>query len=221
MTSNLHRIKIASLIAIFANAMGGCTSGTLDSGPASLPPSATSNNAPVISGTPAPTALMNETYAFTPTASDPDNDVLTFSVQNQPRWAQFDSATGALTGTPGPGDVGLYANIVLSVSDGDLLNSLPEFSVGVVQIANGSLALTWTAPFQNEDGSVLLDLAAFKYYYGTSPGIYSDQGVVDNPGITTIIIDNLPPATYYIVATAINNAGVESRFSNETSKQVR
>jgi len=51
-------------------------------------------------------------------------------------------------------------------------------------------------------------------------GSYPDQVQVNNPGITTFVIDNLTPATYYLVATAVNEAGMESRFSNEAVKQV-
>ena len=84
----------------------------------------------------------------------------------------------------------------------------------------GSATLSWTAPTQNTDGTPLTDLAAYKFYYGTAPGDYSDMVRVDNPGITTYIIDNLLPATYYFVATAINDAGIESLFSNEAIKTV-
>jgi len=64
------------------------------------------------------------------------------------------------------------------------------------------------------------DPPAYEFYYGTSPGSYSNQVRVNNPGIATFIIENLAPATYYVVATATNDAGVESRFSNEATKQV-
>ncbi len=178
------------------------------------------NNAPVISGTPASEVLVDNAYSFTPTASDPDGDALTFSMQNKPTWAQFDTATGTLSGTPQVSNVGDYQNIAITVSDGDLSNDLPPFSVTVVQNSDGSITLSWTAPTQNEDGSALTDLAAYKFYYGTSPGNYSDQVRVDNPGITTYVIENLAPATYYVVATAVNDAGVESQYSNEAVKQV-
>jgi len=76
------------------------------------------NDAPTISGTPATTTVDFAPYSFTPTAEDVDGDTLTFSIQNPPAWASFDSATGALTGTPGNTDVGITSGIVISVSDG-------------------------------------------------------------------------------------------------------
>ena len=143
-----------------------------------------------------------------------------FNVQNKPVWAAFSATTGNLSGTPLLGDVGTYSGVAISVSDGSLSTNLPQFSLEVVQNADGSITLSWTPPTQNDDGSALADLAAYKFYYGTSPGSYSNQVRVDSPGISADVIENLSPATYYIVATAINSSGAESGFSNEASKQV-
>ena len=161
-----------------------------------------------------------EQYSFTPTAADIDNDPLTFSVQGEPNWLAINSTSGAVTGTPLLANIGSYSGIVISVSDGSLSSSLPQFGVDVVQNSDGSVTLSWTAPTQNEDGSAFTDLTAYKFYYGTSPGSYSHQALVDSPGITTYVLGNLTPATYYIAATAINSSGVESQFSNEASKEV-
>jgi len=220
-----RKISITASMIVVAAAMGGCLpkmgeSISADETDDTSPPSNTSNNAPVISGAPGTSVLISNAYSFTPNASDSDGDTLTFSVQNMPRWSQFSTATGALTGMPQLGDVGTYTNIGIAVSDGDLSSSLPRFSVDVVQNADGSITLSWTAPTQNEDGTALTDLAAYKFYYGTSPGSYSNQVQVDNAGLTTFVLENLVPSTYYIVATAINTAGMESQFSNEAVKRV-
>ncbi len=42
------------------------------------------NSAPQISGTPSPIVNVGQSYSFTPTASDPNGDTLTFSIQNRP-----------------------------------------------------------------------------------------------------------------------------------------
>lgn len=244
MDTRIHRFRIASVMVLLATVLGGCLDQSVDTldvadpigtappgttppgttPPGTTPPGTTppptANNRPVISGTPGTAVLISNAYSFVPDASDPEGDALTFSVQNKPSWAQFSSATGALTGMPQLGDIGSYENIGISVSDGDLSSDLPQFSLNVIQNANGTITLSWTAPTQNEDGTALTDLAAYKFYYGTSTGSYSNQVRVDNPGIATFILENLTPATYYVVATAINDAGVESRFSNEAVKQV-
>lgn len=178
------------------------------------------NTAPQISGTPAGSVTEGQAYAFTPSASDADGDTLTFSVSGQPAWASFDTSTGGLSGTPGTGDVGVYSNIVISVSDGETSASLPAFAVTVNAIALGSATLNWTAPTQNEDGSDLTDLAGYKLYWGTTSGSYPNSATIDNPSVTTYVVDNLSPGTYEFVATSYNTSGVESRYSGAATKVV-
>lgn len=178
------------------------------------------NAAPTISGTPPSIVNVDQSYSFTPTASDPDGDTLTFSIQNMPPWAQFNSASGALSGTPQAGDAGSYANISISVSDGNLSDTLPEFTITVNQVSLGSVTLNWTPPTQNTDGSILTNLAGYKIYYGTSPDNYPNQITINNPGITSTVVDNLTPNTWYFVSTAFNSSGMESDFSNVATRTI-
>jgi hypothetical protein len=71
-------------------------------------------------------------YAFTPAASDPDFDSLSFGISNKPQWANFDSRTGALTGEPDLADVGVYTNVRIFADDGLLKDWLPPFSITVI-----------------------------------------------------------------------------------------
>jgi hypothetical protein len=93
--------------------------------------SGSGNVAPTISGSPATSIAVNAFYKFLPVASDPNGDVLTFSIANKPGWASFGRKAGKLTGTPSSGDVGTYSNIVITVSDGKASKSLPAFSITV------------------------------------------------------------------------------------------
>ena len=179
------------------------------------------NSPPQISGTPATSVNEGQDYSFTPSATDADGDTLTFSISGQPAWANFDEATGSLTGTPSAADVGVYANIVISVSDGQASGSLPAYSISVEAISLGSATLSWTAPTENEDGTPLTDLAGYKIYWGTTPGSYTDNATIDNPSVTTYIVENLAPGTYEFVATAFNSTGVESRFSGTATKTIQ
>ena len=178
------------------------------------------NNAPAISGSPANAVTIGDTYSFTPTAWDPDGDALSFSVTNKPVWATFDSSTGTLSGMPDLGNVGSYENIQVAVSDGELSSSIPEFWIDVVDIALGSVTLTWTPPTLNENGTALSDLTAYRIYYGTESRSYTRSVEIDNPGLASYVLEDLVPDTYYFVATAVNSQGVESGFSNEAVKPV-
>ena len=94
------------------------------------------NRAPNISGTPASSVEVDTAYSFTPSAMDPDNDALTFSINGRPSWASFDTTTGELSGTPTA--AGVHSGIVISVSDGALSDSLPAFSITVNDVVVNS-----------------------------------------------------------------------------------
>ena len=179
------------------------------------------NSPPQISGAPATSVNTNDNYSFTPNASDADGDNLTFSISGQPSWASFDTSTGQLSGTPGDGDVGTYSSIAISVSDGQASASLSSFSIAVEAISLGSTTLSWTAPTQNEDGTQLTDLAGYKLYWGTTPGTYPSSVTIDNPTVTTYLVESLVPDTYVFVATSFNTSGVESRYSGTATKVVQ
>jgi hypothetical protein len=179
-----------------------------------------SNSPPTISGSPAAAVLVGDVYSFTPTATDSDGDPLTYSVSNLPRWATFDTSTGKLSGQVTLGDDGVYRNIRISVSDGNSSASLRDFSVTVTSVGLGSMTLTWNIPTENSDGTPLLDLAGFYIYYGLSWGNYSHRVRIDNPSISTYLVENLLPDTYYVTATSFNSRGVESTFSNVAVKTV-
>ncbi|HEY0922843.1 Ig-like domain-containing protein [Rheinheimera pacifica] len=119
------------------------------------------NTAPEISGTPATSVDQGQAYSFVPTVTDPDGDTLTFSIQNKPTWASFDTATGALTGTPAKEHVGTTTGIVISVSDGELSASLAAFSIEVISVNAAPVAVddNFTLPFSNGH-TYLLDVLA-------------------------------------------------------------
>jgi hypothetical protein len=137
-TGHLSGTPTRSQVGTFANIVITVSDGTTS---ASLPAfsievDAPADRAPVISGTPPTSVVAGSVYSFTPTASDPDGDMLTFSVSNLPSWATFSAASGAISGTPSGANVGTFSNIVISVSDGTLSSSLPAFTISVSAAAN-------------------------------------------------------------------------------------
>ncbi|HKE94046.1 MAG TPA: putative Ig domain-containing protein, partial [Povalibacter sp.] len=182
---------------------------------------AAANRAPTISGTPTTSLNANSAYSFRPTAADADGDTLTFSIANKPSWATFSTSTGQLAGTPAAADVGSYANIVISVSDGKVTASLPAFTITVNQVSLGSASLSWSAPTQNTDGSTLTNLAGYRIVYGTSATALTQTLEVSNPSVTTYVIEGLAPATYYFAVRAYTSNGGESVNSNVASKVIQ
>jgi len=211
MNSKLRTLSIVAL----ALAVTGCLSDEVNDPivPPTPPPSG--NSAPTISGNPPPAVIVGETYSFLPQASDSDGDSLTFTIQNMPTWAQFDTGIGRISGTPTLANIGIYSDIQVSVSDGQLSASTPNFTVEVTQVATTSTTLSWSAPTLNDDGTALTDLSGYVIYYGTSSRNYSIEIRIDNPSVTTYQVDNLSPNTYYFAATAVSSSGGESGFSGE------
>ncbi|MFW2405237.1 MAG: putative Ig domain-containing protein [Gammaproteobacteria bacterium] len=183
--------------------------------PPTQPPSA--NSAPTIRGTAQTTATAGNAYFFQPSAADSDGDTLAFSIGNKPSWASFDSTTGRLYGTPNSADVGRYSNIVISVWDGAALAKLPNFSIDVTDISMGSATVSWAAPTTNADGTPLTDLAGYRIYYSKTAGNYASSVPIDNPGVTTYVVNNLSAGTWYFVVTAHDLVGNESAESNVAS----
>ena len=93
-------------------------------------------------------------------------------------------------------------------------------NVTIVLSSNGTALLSWTPPTENTDNSPLTDLAGYKIYYGTSPGTYSNTEIINNPGLTSFLIENLASADWYFVMTSFNSSGIESSYSTEISKTI-
>lgn len=115
----------------------------------------TVNTPPKISGAPKTKVFVGKNYQFVPSAADDDGDALTFTVSNSPRWAQFSTKSGEITGTPGSGDIGRYEGVTISVSDGKATNALPPFDLVVTpeDAANEAPIVTGTPAGYVEAGS--------------------------------------------------------------------
>ena len=82
--------------------------------------------------------------------------------------------------------------------------------------------LTWVAPAQYEDGSVIGpgEIKNFKIYYGNKQGGPYQFIVTVSVNTKTVTIENLPNGTWYFVATAISSQDAESEPSVEGFKTI-
>lgn len=201
-------------------ACGG--SGSSSSGSsAAAPTGAAPNRAPTIQGTPPTTAAAGQAWSFTPVASDPDGDALSFSVTNRPAWASFDSGTGRLAGTPGTADAGTVRDVTIAVSDGRASAALAPFTLTVALPTLGATTLSWSAPLTNTDGSPLSDLAGFRIVYGIDAARLDRSLDVPDPAAASRRIDGLAPGLWHFAVIAYNRDGVEGLPSGIASLQVR
>ncbi len=192
------------------------------------------NVAPTISGNPASQVLANSAYSFTPQASDADGDTLSFSIANKPTWATFNTASGALTGTPSLANVGATTNIVISVTDGADSASLSAFTITVLDDGSGNVAPTisgspasqvvansaysFTPQASDADGDVLTfsvqglpGWATFSTSNGRISGTPGDADVGPYSGISITVSDgaetaSLGPFTITVQAVTFGSA---------------
>jgi Putative Ig domain len=179
---------------------------------------------PVISGTPATSVTAGSTYAFQPSAKDPDGKALSFSVQNKPVWASFSIASGLLDGTPSSTQTGTYADIIISASNGQYSSALPAFSIAVnaapPTAATGTAKLSWVLPTENTNGTPLNDLAGVRIYYGTSASALSKSVQVSGTTTTSYTVSGLSAGAWYFGAEAYTTTGMSSSLSAIVSTTV-
>jgi hypothetical protein len=207
------------LATVLLGGCGGGGGGSADSANANPPPSS-GNSAPTISGSPGSSAVAGQAYSFQPAATDANGDPLTFTVANLPGWATFNASTGRISGTPTTAQVGAYANITVTVSDGRANASLQPFTITVNQMGTGTATLSWTAPTQNSDGTSLSNLAGFQVLYGRTASNLDQTVTLDNPSLNTFVVENLATGTWFFAVVAVNSAGVTSPLSNTGNKTI-
>ena len=179
-----------------------------------------SAGSPAISGEPGTSVTVGMVYQFIPTATSPIGAPLYYVIANKPSWANFNGTTGELSGTPGPGDVGPYANVTIAASDGTVASSLPPFTISVRALGTGTATLSWTEPAERTDGSALTNLAGYRVYFGTSRGYYPNVIDVPSPSALGYEVTGLASGTYYFVASAYDSDGNESPYTPAASKTI-
>lgn len=215
-----------------SNSGTGTGTGT-GSGTGSTTPTTGANSAPTINATPATQVIVGSAYDLTPQVTDVDGDALAFAIENRPAWAEFNTATGRLSGTPTAANAGTTAAIVISVSDGKTSASLPAFSitVGTATASNPpadppsdspgvGAELSWQIPTQTVDGQPLSDLAGYRIHYGTKQDAMVRSVEVPSAGLNKFKVENLAPGTYYFAVRAVTSDGTESDLSNVISRVI-
>jgi hypothetical protein len=183
--------------------------------PTSAPPAA-QNTAPKISGKADTSATVGIEYKFQPSATDPEQDLVTFTIANKPAWAKFDASNGLLSGTPTVKDAGGYDDIEIAATDGKSVTPLPAFTLLVrTTDAAEAVSIAWTPPTRYTDGSTLTDLSGYRIHYGKESKNYENSVDVSNASLTRFVLESLPPGKYYFALTALSGSGGESPFSEE------
>lgn len=172
-----------------------------------------------LTGTPATSVAVGAKYSFQPAVSAAGEGT-SFTIQGQPSWAEFDAATGALSGTPTASDEGQSSKVTISAKDAASSASIGPFTIVVTAPANGTATLSWTAPAYNANGSPITGLAGYNIYYGTDPSNLTKSIDVAGASRTTYVVTGLSAGTYYFAVAAYNSEGADSSLSNIGQKTI-
>jgi plastocyanin len=174
------------------------------------------NDAPAISGTSPGSVAAGAPYSFSPQATDADSgDSLSFSIANLPSWASFNPASGAIIGTPGEADIGSFAGIVITVTDGQLSRSLPAFTLTVTAsntapvAASASLLATERAPLSVQASAVDAENSSLTYSLVTAPSHGTLSGTGPNWQYT--------PAAGYIGSDSFTFTASDGTLTSNTA----
>jgi hypothetical protein len=171
-----------------------------------------------VSGAPPSSIIEGRAFSFTPTVSNPGGASLSFSYSSLPSWVSVTASNGTISGTPPTGTVGTYGNIRLTVTDGTNTYTSPAYSIQVVATATGSATLTWMPPTTYTDGSPL-QIAGYRVYWGTSRNNLNNSRNVPT-GLSSYVVDQLTPGTWYFAISALDAAQLEGSMSNVASKTI-
>ena len=209
-------VTAPTVAAVSATSAPGASATTPASG------GGTVDGAPQISGVAATIAKVGQNYSFQPSAKDADNHALTFTLSGAPSWLAFNPATGRISGTPTSADVGMDKAILLQVSNGTSSVSLAPFNITVLAAGSsgGNVSLSWQAPTDNTNGSALMNLSGYVIHYGSVSQTYTSTITIDNPGLTSYVVEDLPPGPYYFSMTSTMTSGSHSSPSAEASTTI-
>ena len=143
-----------------------------------------------LQGVPGTGVAVGDTYAFRPSVMSSSTPV-SYVIQGLPKWASFDTATGALTGTPSGSDLGLSGDITITASDGSNTGTVGPFDIRVLPA--GTVPQRGTAP---AIGGIPLTSAPAGQPYVFQP---TARDITGAP--LTFAISNCPPWATFSTAT--------------------
>ena len=177
---------------------------------------------PVVETSPEPDPAEPEPIVPPTVALNPSDQSVESGSSVTLNWSSTDasncSASGGWNGerSPSGSEVidSLSASTTFSLScSGAGGTAVQMVSVGVLT----SLELSWVAPSENVDGTVLTDLVGYRIYYGNQSRSYSETIEITDP-TTTAHAFSAVTGDYYLAMTAVDQDDNESAYSNEILK---
>ena len=168
------------------------------------------NIPPVIESDPVTTAKEGAVYAYDVEATDPNEDILTYSLTVSPTGMTINSTTGVITWTPTESQIG-ENEVVVEVSDGSksttqsftitvdvtLLTSIVVLpSIMTLEIGESEAITSVTAHYDNGTETIITPLTACTYDSNKSNATVSSSGVVTGVSSCTTTTPVIITVTY-------------------------
>jgi len=149
--------------------------------------------------------------------ADGGSSTLTWSSQGASSCTASGGWSGgrALSGSANVGPLSKSTSYTLTCQNGSQ-SALASTSVQVESVP----IVRWQAPTENVDGTPLLDLAGYRFYWGKSSRSYTGSARINSPSWTQYQPSQLASGTYYVAVTAIDADGDESAYSNEIQVKI-
>ena len=200
------------LLPILCLLIVGCGGGGGGSSNVELP---IPNIAPTISGS-VTEIRVGEPINFQPSASDQNNDPLTFSIAGAPAWSSFDASSGLLTGKPSEDDVGSTYSISIAVSDGALSSSIsfdltiirPLFKLNIDTSSMAeymNMAIIFSACFLNQEDEECAD--GEEEILISQNGITSSVNSIEAGSLFALSIDRQPGRQNCLLSEELGQIG--------------
>ena len=156
--------------------------------------------------------------------TNPGTGTLSWSITDNANWLTLTPTSGTTTTGTSPATLsantaGLLAGsfpatITITASGATNTPQTIPVTLTLSAPATSSVTLSWNP---NTD----LDLASYRIYISTTPGVYGAAvATVQQPTTTYLATGLNVGSTYYFTVTAVDSAGNESLHSNEASKSI-
>jgi hypothetical protein len=140
-------------------------------------------------------------------------------------WVNDKGSEGTATGTETweTGDIALAVGenrFTIIAEDTEGATAEKSITVNRESGEKGAATLSWNPPESRTDGTALTNLGGFKIYYGRMSGVYDYEIDIDNPSISTYLVEGLNAGDWYFVVAAYDADGLESEHSNEVLREI-
>lgn len=92
--------------------------------------------------------------------------------------------------------------LLLTACGGGEISGLPGVALGPAV----GIALTWTAPSRNTDGTTLTDIAGYRIAWGASRGALTNVVSVPASPLSTVL-RGMPAGAYFLTVSTVNSTG--------------